>query len=63
MQAEVSCGTALNGVIAHMAAKRYRAIRKRDRKGADVWGVAAFEARERARRQGKLAVQAREGDQ
>ena len=26
-----------------MAGRRYRAIRKRDRKGADVWGVAAFE--------------------
>jgi hypothetical protein len=28
-----------------MARKRYRAVRKRDRKGADVWGVAAFEPR------------------
>ena len=28
-----------------MAQKRYRAVRKRDRKGADVWGVAAFEPR------------------
>ena len=26
-----------------MANKRYRAVRKRDRKGVDVWGVAAFE--------------------
>lgn len=26
-----------------MAGRRYRAIRKRDRKGTDVWGVAAFE--------------------
>lgn len=26
-----------------MASKRYRAVRKRDRKGLDVWGVAAFE--------------------
>ncbi|HVP29806.1 MAG TPA: hypothetical protein VMW35_11680 [Myxococcota bacterium] len=28
-----------------MAGRRYRAIRKRDRKGADVWGVGAFEPR------------------
>lgn len=44
MQAEVSGGTALNGATTHMPVKRYRAIRKRDRRGADVWGVAAFEA-------------------
>ncbi len=28
-----------------MLGQRYRAVRKRDRKGADVWGVAAFEPR------------------
>lgn len=28
-----------------MARRRYRAVRKRDRKGGDVWGVAAFEPR------------------
>lgn len=28
-----------------MASRRYRAIRKRDKKGGDVWGVAAFEPR------------------
>lgn len=28
-----------------MVKRRYRAVRKRDRKGADVWGIAAFEPR------------------
>jgi hypothetical protein len=26
-----------------MTKRRYRAVRKRDKKGTDVWGVAAFE--------------------
>ena len=45
MQREVSGGTALNGATRLMPVRRYRAIRKRDRKGADVRGVAAFGAR------------------
>jgi hypothetical protein len=37
--------SALETATTRMPTKRYRAVRKRDRKGADVWGVAAFEPR------------------
>jgi integrase len=37
--------SALEIATTRMPTKRYRAVRKRDRKGADVWGVAAFEPR------------------